>query len=104
MKMYTIWLTGYVYPVKTKHKRSIFRCLLYWKVKILLISSQNYDSNISKQLLKSFKSLTILSIILSSVPEFGVSVDLVQPALHIVQSDCFEEANLEHFFCLLQSF
>ena len=67
--MFKIWLyTGYVYPVNIKHERSIFRCLLYWKVKfITLILSQNYDSSSSRQLLNSFKTLTILSIIWSSV-------------------------------------
>ena len=66
--MYKIWLTGYVYPVKMKHKRSIFRCLLYWKVKLLLILSHYYDFDTSRELLNSFKTLTILSIIWSSAP------------------------------------
>ena len=35
---------------------------------IKLILSQNYDSNISRQLFNNFKTLTILSIIWSSAP------------------------------------
>ena len=35
---------------------------------ITLILSQNYDSNISRQLLNSFKTLTMLSILWSAIP------------------------------------
>ena len=49
------WLL--VYLVKIKHKRSIFRCSLYRKNKLLLlILAQNYDSNISRQLFERFQS------------------------------------------------
>ena len=51
----------------------------YWKLKLLLlILSQNYDSNISRQLLNSFKTLTIQSIIWSSVPLMVFRVNIVR--------------------------
>ena len=37
MQMFKIWLTGYVYPVKMKHKGYFFKCLWYWKMKLLLL-------------------------------------------------------------------
>ena len=64
-----MWLTGYVYPVKMEYKRSIFRSVFVVESEIItLILSQSYYSNISRQLLNSFKTLTILSIVWSSAP------------------------------------
>ena len=65
MKMYKIRPTRYVYPVKMKHTRSMFN--LESEI-ITLILSQNYDINISRQLLNSFITLIMLSLIWSSEP------------------------------------
>ena len=60
---------------------------------ITLILSQNYDSNISRQLLNSFKTLTILSILWGfNTFKIQVSTTCVIIAMHI-HVDIYESFN-----------
>ena len=81
MKMYKTRLTGYVYLEKKEAYKINFQMFIVLGNEIItLILSQNYDSNISRQLLNSFKTLTILSLIQRSAPLIRTRIQTLSDA------------------------